>query len=190
MIQKVFTLFLLSILFSFCASAPYYSYNYPLTSELVYSSDKSLNALLPYGWFATNNNSNAKLFLFWLIKEDYSGSITLQEIYLDTSIQGRIKSDGLKLLAEISNGFKKESSDDYFLSKEPELFMMNGKEYWAYEYYADNTSKRIRVIVFQIGEKFYECSAVPLTGVWFEKDLKEMYEAMHAFVNSFGKNFL
>ncbi|MDP2208635.1 MAG: hypothetical protein Q8K98_07655 [Bacteroidota bacterium] len=190
MIQKVVTLFLLAILFSFCAGTPYYSYNYPLTSELVNSSDNSLNSLLPSGWFASNDNSHTKIFLFWLIKDDYSGSITLQEIHVDNSTRGRITKEGLKLLGEISNGFKKESADDYYLSKEPELFIMNGKQYCGYEYYADNTSKRVRVVLFQIGEKFYECSAIPLTGVWFDKDLREMYNAMHAFINSFGKNSL
>ncbi|MDI6804336.1 MAG: hypothetical protein QME58_10905 [Bacteroidota bacterium] len=190
MIQKVFTLFLLAILFSFCAGTPYYSFNYPLTSELVNSSDGSLNALLPSGWFASNDNSHTKIFLFWLIKDDYSGSILLQEIQVDNSTRSRIKKEDIKLLAEISNGFKKESADDYYLSKEPELFIMNERQYCGYEYYSDNTSKRVRVVLFQIGEKFYECSAIPLTGVWFDKDLREMYNAMHAFINSFGKNSL
>lgn len=126
--------------------------------------------------------------MFWLIKDDYSGSITLQEIQLDSSTRSRIKKDGLQLLCEISNSFKKESADDYYLSREPELFIMNEKQYCGYEYYFDNTSKRIRVVIFQVGEKFYECSAIPLTGVWFDKDLREMYNAMHAFINTFGRN--
>ena len=184
MVRKVVLLAITSLILSACASVPYYSFDYPLTNEVVISTDKTLQSRVPLGWFASKAPSLTPQFLFWLIKEDYSGTIALQEIKVDRFTEQQIKNEGLKLFAEISQSFKRESVDGFFLTKPIEIFTINSKNYCGYEYYSKSYNGRVRVIVLQIGNKYFEVEAIPLSGVWYEKDLKALYNALHAFVNA------
>jgi hypothetical protein len=183
-IRKVVLLFLVSLLLAACASVPYYSFDYPLTTEVIISTDKTIQSRVPLGWFASKDTSLTPQFLFWLIKDDYSSSIALQEIKVDRFTEQRIKKEGLKLFAEISQSFKKESVDKFLMTKPIEVFTINSKNYCGYEYYSNDRSSRVRVILLQIGSRYFEVEATPLSGVWYEKDLKGLYSALHAFANA------
>lgn len=182
MVRKVVLLVLISLILAACASVPYYSFDYPLTTEVVVSTDKTIQSRIPLGWFVSTDTSLTPQFLFWLIKEDYSSTIALQEIKVDHFTDQRVKQEGLKLIAEISQSFKKESVDKFLLTKPIEIFTINAKNYCGYEYYSN--SGRVRVIVLQIGNRYFEVEAIPLAGIWYEKDLKTLYNALHAFVNA------
>lgn len=182
------TYYFLLILFSLsCTSSYHYSYNYPLSSELIISKDSSLSGFLPVGWFPPNNNSHPGNYIFWLVKDDYDCAIVLEKIILDSATITKVKRDGLLLIANLSLEFKKVSSQDFELSRKPETFRMDGKSYCAYEYYSDWTSRKIRVILFELNGDYYECSAIPLSGVWFEKDLNILFSAAQTFVFSLKK---
>ena len=184
MIRKVVLLFLISLILAACASVPYYSFDYPLTTEVIISSDKTIQSRIPLGWFTSKDTSLTPQFLFWLIKDDYSSSIALQEIKVDRFTEQRIKKEGLKLFAEISQSFKKESVEKFSLTMPIEIFTINSKNYCGYEYYSNDRSGRVRVILLQIGNRYFEVEATPLSGVWYEKDLKGLYNALHAFANA------
>ncbi len=179
--------FILFIFFFACTASFHYSYDYPLSSEYVSTKDGSLSAFIPQGWFVPNDNAQSPNYLFWLLKEDYSSSIIVEEIILDSATVMKIQQGGLILVANISLAFKSEISQDFKLSRKPEIFKMGNKNYCAYEYFSDWTSKKIRVIIFEINNRYYECSAVPLSGVWYEKDLTELYSAAQTFVFSISK---
>lgn len=186
MIKNYYYLFFILISLS-CTSSFHYSYEYPLSSELIVSKDSSLIAFLPKGWFPPNDNCQSPSYIFWLIKDDYNCAIVLEKIILDSATSLKVKKDGLSLIANISLELKKVSSRDFELSRKPEIFKMDEKDYCAFEYYSDWTSKKIRVIIFELNGDYYECSAIPLSGVWFEKDLMELYSAAQAFVVSINK---
>lgn len=181
--EKYFTLVII-ILLTGCVSSYHYKYNHPLSSEFVTSKDGKLIAFIPKGWFAPNDSSQISNYIFLLIKNDYSCSITLEKIFIDGKSRTLIEQKGLELLAQISLELRKETSKDFVLSRKPEFFQMNNKNYCAYEYYSDWTSKKIRVIVFELNGDYYECSAIPLNGVWLEKDLIELYTAAQTFLHS------
>jgi hypothetical protein len=183
-VRKVVFLVLISLILAACASVPYYSFDYPLTTEVVISTDKTIQSRIPLGWFVSKDTSLTPQFLFWLIKEDYSSTIVLQEIKVDHFTEQRIKKEGLKLFAEISQAFKNESVDKFSLTMPIEIFTINSKNYCGYEYYSNDRSGRVRVILMQIGNKYFEVEAIPLAGIWYEKDLKALYNALHAFVNA------
>lgn len=175
------------IVFVSCVSSYHYSYDYPLSSEYVTAKDGTLSAFIPQGWFVPNDNAQSPNYLFWLLKEDYTSAIVLEEIFLDNTTVKRIENEGLYLIANISLTFKANTSQDFKLSRKPEIFKMGNKDYCAYEYFADWASKKVRVILFELNGRYYECSAIPLSGVWFEKNLKELYSAAQTFVFSISK---
>ncbi len=179
--------FLIILISLSCTSSFHYSYDYPLSSELIISKDSTLSAFLPKGWFPPNDNYQNPNYIFWLVKEDYNCAIILEKIYLDSVTSSKVQNQGLELIANISLELKKVSSKDFELSRTPVIFKMGEEHYCAYEYYPDWTSRKIRVIVFKLNGDYYECSAIPLSGVWYEKDLKELYSAAQTFVYSLTK---
>lgn len=184
MVRKSVLLVLLSLIITSCTSIPFYSFNYPLTTEVISSADNTLQSRLPTGWFNSKDTSLTPQFQFWLIKEDYSGTITLQEIKVDAVTDRRIKKDGLLLLAEISLKFKQEAVDRFLITKPIETFTINSQNYCGFEYYINSTSRRVRVVLFQLGNRYFETEATPLSGVWYEKDLSTLYQTLHSFLNS------
>lgn len=184
MIQKYFPFLLLSFFFVSCASVPKYSYDFLLSSEKIISIDKTLQARTPSGWFVPADTSLSRKFLFLLISERYTSTISLQEIKVDRATESRINDEGLRFLTEISLAFKKASAPSYFFSTKAQIFSIDNQEYCGYEYYDDKLSNRTRVVVFRINKKFFECSATPISGPWYETDLKKLYTAMHAFLKS------
>lgn len=184
MIQKYFPCLLLSFFFISCAGVPNYSYDFPLSLENIISTDKTLQARTPSGWFVPTDTSLSRKFLFLLISESYTSTISLQEIKVDRATESRINEEGLKFLTEISLAFKKASAPSYFFNTKAQIFSIDSQEYCGYEYYDDKLSNRTRVVVFRINNKFFECSATPISGPWYETDLKKLYTAMHAFLKS------
>lgn len=189
MIRKFLLFSFVTVLFFSCASVPFYTSDHPLSTEVVKSTDGTIQSRIPLGWFASNDPSLAPQYLFWLIKDDYSGTITLQEIKVDGATEQRIKKEGLKLLAEISMAFKKESTDRFLLTKPVELFTINTNSYSGFDYYSNSTISRTRVVVFKMGSRYFEATAMPLTGVWYEKDLRGLLNALHTFLNSIYSSY-
>jgi hypothetical protein len=188
-IRKFLLFSFVTVLFFSCAGVPFYTSDHPLATEVVKSADGSVQSRIPLGWFASNDPSLAPQYLFWLIKDDYSGTITLQEVKVDRATGQRINKEGLNLLAEISMAFKKESTDKFLQTKPIELFTINTNSYSGFEYYSDGTSRRIRVVVFKMGNRYFEATAMPLSGVWYEKDLRALLNALHSFLNSLHSSY-
>ncbi len=184
MIQKYFPCLLLPFIFVSCAGIPKYSSDFPLSSEKIISIDKTLQAQIPFGWFVPIDTLLSQKLLFFIVSENYTSTISLQEIIVDSGTENRINNEGIKLLAAISSVFKKASAPSYFFCTKEQIFSINSQEYCGYEYYDDKLSNRTRVVVFRIGNKFFECSATPISGPWYETDLKKLYTAMHAFLKS------
>lgn len=188
-IRKFLLFSFVTVLFFSCAGVPFYTSVHPLATEVVKSADGTIQSRIPLGWFASNDPSLAPQYLFWLIKDDYSGTITLQEVKVDRATGRRINKEGLNLLAEISMAFKKESTDKFLQTKPIELFTINTNSYSGFEYYSDGTSRRIRVVVFKMGNRYFEATAMPLSGVWYEKDLRGLLNALHSFLNSLYSSY-
>ncbi len=180
--RKIFHLLIL-LFFASC-SGTYYSIHYPLSETNYTSSDNYLNAGIPVGWTLSNENQSNPNLLFYILRNDYKSIIYLKEIKPDRITENRILQNDIELLAVLSIAYKKEIAKKFLIYQDVHTFKVNAKKYSCFEYYENSALSRSRTIVFQIGNRFYECTATPLDGVWSEKDLSQLFSAMQSFIVS------
>lgn len=183
---KIIIFLILPFIVVSCAST-YYSIYFPLSEDYFNSSDNNLRAKIPNGWFISEEKNFNPNLLFYIINEDYTATIFIQELKLDRVTENRVLKGNFELLAELSMALKQESSEKFSIYKDIHTFKTNNKIYSGYEYYFDTSRRRFRTVVFHVGNRFYECTASPQEGVWFEKDLSLVFSAMHSFITSVQK---
>lgn len=131
-------------------------YDELLTREKAYSKTSNIYVELPIDWFTAEDNE-CNCTDLWLVKKDYSASITFKKINIDDQSLLQSEPDKIAeynklfLRAKIGNGFKGFSGE--------EIFELNGKNFSAYEY-ENEKDQLVRVVVFKHYDKFYECEAV------------------------------
>lgn len=135
-----------------------YFSDYPLTSGKVSSQSGAISVLLPKGWFIAEDNE-FRINEIWLIKEDYSASISFIPINVDSSTANQLVIGGLPELKRLNFAFRKAKVGNAPLSfLNEEFFQVNHTKFLAYEYTGQGNSK-IRVVLFKFKDKFYECTA-------------------------------
>lgn len=140
-----------------------YPGNHTLTNETISSKSSGLTMRAPQGWFSAEENEN-KIIDAWLIKENYSASLSLVPLNFDEQIKKTYDIDNLAEVLNISKLFKKaETGLAYKETGETEFFKLNSKNFAAYQFTGKN-SKKIRVVVFRYADQYYEFSAIPAEG--------------------------
>lgn len=135
-----------------------YFSDYPLTTGKVSSQSGKFSVLLPKGWFIAEDN-DLRINEIWLIKEDYSASISFIPINVDSSTADQLVLGGLQELKRLNIAFRKAKvGNASFSILNEEFFQVNDTEFFAYEYTTEDHAK-IRVVLFKFNGKFYECSA-------------------------------
>jgi len=153
---KILLLILILVL-SGCGSSfnSLYESNYPLTSHRIFSRAGTLSVKVPEEWFAAEDNEK-NIFDIWLVKNDYSASMSLVPLNIDEKISEEISISGVEGLLQISKSFRKlESSFGYAETLSSEFFEYNGIEYASYQYLKNNNLKE-RVIIFLYHRVPYE----------------------------------
>ena len=164
-----------AILFSCCGGTPADTatsttgtgYRYAPTSDmgsaLVQTAAGDVVVRCPKGWIETMDLKNAPQIALWLVKEDYSASISFTPIAMDPALYATLKKDGLRSVAKVSLNLKKGYSQDSLrVIQETEYFRLNTRDFAAYEYSAGGTDV-VRVVVFDTGSRFMECAVLPAT---------------------------
>ena len=90
----------------------------------------------------------------WLVRNDYGGSITVEEVYLMAQAEGELGEDPLLHLAQLTlplvAGARSAS-----VRRQPELFRLNGRDYCAYELVTGDLSEHLRVVLFRARRRVY-----------------------------------
>ncbi|MEW6701188.1 MAG: hypothetical protein AB1298_00570 [Bacteroidota bacterium] len=179
--MQYFLYLILALILASCAGgiSSIYSTAYPLTTETAKAKTSSLSVKIPEGWFAAEDNEQ-KLIDLWLIKDDYSAALNFVALNVDSLTMKEIQNDELKSIVELSQTFKKAKYGKALTNfTNQEFFEINKKHFAAYEYLNDS-KKNIRVVVFKIGNKFYELSAVP----YKTENLSELYKIQNSVLAS------
>jgi len=155
--------------------------DYPLSSETFRSRDGLFTGRVPQGWVFSSEDTLAPALAAWLVRDDFSAALALEEIHLDQLSSRRVDKEGLILLAQMSLMFQQGSSAAEF-TVSPKEFKIRGREFCGYEIGAGGEQKRI--VVFVSGGKFYECKAVPLKGSWSGEDLIRLFSAQQVLLSS------
>ncbi len=133
---------------------------YPLSDRTVVSTDGHLRLRVPDGWFVPEDGETSPGLLVWLVKEDYSATMGLMEIRADERLRKEVKAAGLEVLAQLSFSLKQGREPTAKLLRAPEVFRLNRRNFWSYEYTSDDGATTVRTVVFDTGKRFYELTAI------------------------------
>lgn len=151
---------LLSVIVISCSAAvtSIYKFDYPMTPERAESLSGNFSAAVPQGWFtAVDNECNCRDL--WIVRDDYSASISFSVIYMDSLTRAQISGNELEGIADISRDFKRIKFGKNFKEYgDPENFEIDSLKCSAYKY-LDENNLPVRVVVFGIKEIYFECSA-------------------------------
>lgn len=161
------------------STSSFYNSDYPLTNETAYSRTKILSVKVPQEWFVAEDNEFQSIDL-WLVKDDYTATLNLTVINLDSLAREEIKNKGLEKVSSYSKAFVRARLGKTFSGfSNEEVFEIGNNQYAAYQY-IDNEKRNIRVIVFQHNQNFFEFSAIP-NGL---ENLNELYRIQNSVLSS------
>jgi len=178
--SKNIAAFIILFLLTSCAGSVPYPSNYPLSQELFHSRNSELTGRIPLGWFISTDDSIASSLTVWLIREDFSATLLIKELSLDQRTEQQVQQKGLKLLANLSAGFRTDQANA--TSIDPKEFDIEGKRFCSYEIGSDAARKRI--VVFTARGKYYECEARAVRGIWSSDELGHIFSIQQSVLGS------
>ena len=175
--MKAAYLFLAVVLASCAASVPY-STEYPLTTSVFRSRDGAFSGRIPTGWFSSTEDTLAPALTAWLIREDYTATLTIRQLHLDRLSETRVKDDGLTLLASLNAAFDVHTAK----MREVKEYKIEGRKFCGYEF--GPTESPGRAVVFAAGSKYYSCTAQRVKGNWSKADYNMLFSAQESVLRS------
>lgn len=182
MMSRSSVVIILAFLIASCTASLPYATDYPLSENVFRSRDGNFGGNVPRGWFDSSDDTLAPTLLMWLIREDFSAALTVQELRLDRLSLQRVEREGLPLLARISAGFHPADKSVIPSSLELKEFELGGNKFCSYE--LPVSEGRSRVVVFGAKGKYYECEAHTLKGRWTGDELVRMFTAQQSVLAS------
>jgi hypothetical protein len=156
-----------------------------LTREYVSTSDGSLRVLRPEGWLRTSDPKNAPSILLWLVREDYSASLSFSPIKMDPGLYQTLRNENLTAVAKVSLSLKERNAEDSVTIIQPvELFKVGGRICAAYEYRIAAAEPVIRVVVFDTGTRFMECVLYPASVSVTPAENRRLFELQQSVLAS------
>lgn len=174
------SLIIIVILYS-CGSSStsIYTSDYLLSNDKAYSKTSNIYVSLPQDWFTAEDNE-CKCTELWIVKNDYTASISFRKINIEPSILGEFGESEPEKVADYSKIFtraKLGKNFDKFSGEE--TFLISGKKAAAYQYVNDK-DQRVRVVIFKHFDKFYESEAIS-NGY---KDLNELFRIQNSILST------
>jgi hypothetical protein len=156
-----------------------------MTRETVDTDDGRLRVLRPDGWMRTADPKNAPSILLWLVREDYSASISFAPINMDPSLYETLRKEGIDAVAKVSLRLKDRHAEDSITVVQPiELFKVGGRVCAAYEYRIASAAPVIRVVVFDTGSRFLECVLFPASVEVTPAENRRLFEVQQTVLAS------
>ena len=143
------------------------------------SRDGVMRYRLPAGWFDATAESQGTDRAVFLVRGDYSGTLTVHEVHVDAAARRDLPRVGLLQIARLTAALESGSALGIVVS-EPETVRMNGREGCAYEveYPAGD---RVRTVLVYTGERLYAVAALVNSRVPAVA-MKDIYAVQQAFV--------
>jgi len=179
MYRRFFYLFLGLLGIACAVHYPYVS-DYPITPEIFRARDGNFTGRVPHGWFCSTDDTLAPALAAWLIKDDFSASLSIRELKLDPLTIKNVQNDGLSLLASISCGMN--GSGTPFRDNQLQEFSYGDKRYAGYEIGSGTQGRRI--VVFSSRGKYYECEIRAMTGTWTPQEMNRLFTIQQSVLAS------
>ena len=191
-------LFAAAALLASCGSAPEAqappppSYRYgtdaDMTADYLPAKDGSFSVLQPAGWQQTADEKNAPNIILWLLRDDYSASLSFTPMNMDPALYASVRSQGLSAVARVSLNLKKnKASEKVIVMHEVEEFSIGKSRFSAYEYSAGKGAPVIRVVLFDTGSRIVECSMLPATDDITPAENRRLFEIQQTVLVSMAR---
>ena len=156
-----------------------------LTQDVASTADGSLRVLRPEGWIRTSDPKNAPSILLWLVREDYSASLSFSQIKMDPALYQTLKNEDISAVAKVSLSLKERSAEDSVtVVQQVERFKVGGRICAAYEYRIAAAEPVIRVVVFNTGSRFMECALYPAAVTVTPAENRQLFEVQQSVLAS------
>jgi len=156
-----------------------------MSREYVSASDGSISVLRPEGWLRTSDPAEAPSILLWLVNDDYTASLSFVHMQMDPALYETLKKDGLEAVAKVSLGLKQRGADDAVHLVQPvEQFRIGGRLCAAYEYRTGAAEALIRIVVFDTGSRFMECTLFPASSAITPAANRKLFELQQSVLAS------
>jgi hypothetical protein len=156
-----------------------------LTQDYISSKDGTLRVLRPDGWQKTSDPKNAPSILLWLVREDYSASLSFTPLQMDPALYQTLKKEGIAAVTKVSLSLKERNAEDSVTIVQPvELFKVGDRISAAYEYRVGEAQPVIRVVVFDTGSRFMECTLYPATVAVTPAENRRLFEVQQTVLAS------
>ena len=163
--KKQFTwyaILFLTFLFSCSGPSSLYKFDTILTTDAAVSPTTGLQVNIPRGWFTAEDNQDKKIDL-WLVKDDYSSTISFVRINPDEEILKGPSANVLKKIKEYSKLNNQLAHRDKFIDLvKNESFEVNDIDMEVYQFAGNKYL--YRVAIFKYKNVYYECSASIMPG--------------------------
>jgi hypothetical protein len=154
-----------------------YAASAAMTKDIVSTPDGTLRVLRPEGWTRTSDPKHAPSILLWLVREDYSASLSFSHIKMDPALYQTLKREDIAAVAKVSLSLKERSAEDSVSVVQPvERFKVGGRICAAYEYRIAAAEPVIRVVVFDTGSRFMECALYPASVTVTPDENRRLFE--------------
>lgn len=117
------------------------------------SRDGHLRYQVPSGWFDASADSQAAAHVAWIVRNDYGGSITVDEIRLDEAAQRKVGVGGMEQLVRLVLPLS-VAARSATVRDEPRYVDRGEESYWLYEL-ADGGGGSVRVAIVRGGDRVY-----------------------------------
>jgi hypothetical protein len=164
-----------------CSSAPEGSRDTP-EPAVHRSRDGQLQYVTPPGWFDASADSQAAGHEVWIIRNDYGGTLTIDEVRFDAAARAAVRDGGLELLAQLLMTLPSGDRPVSRLSG-PETFERDGKVFCGYEVEVYETRDLVRVLLFRAGDRVYSSTLVVPAAVR-DRGSEQLREAQTAFLGA------
>lgn len=178
--SKSILLLLLPLLFSCSAGRFLYPPNSILKNEIASAQETSLQVPVPSGWYSPKANAGPFIDL-WLVKEDFTASITFNPIHIDHDKQVTILPEDI--LSEII-AQKKVLYSSIKIARKRNNFSLGKLNCSDFEYSRDENNI-VRVVLFSYKNSFYESSAFFKSDLPVEKrNYSELFKTQNSILNA------
>jgi hypothetical protein len=120
--------------------------------------DGAVRYRLPAGWFDATAESQGTDRAVFLVRGDYSGTLTMHEVHVDPAARRDLSEVGLLQIARMTASLE-SGSTSAMIVREPEIIRMNGREGCAYEV-EYSSGDRVRTVLVDTGERLYAVAAL------------------------------
>ena len=175
-------LFVPALLWLGCAASPSVAPPGLFTNGVVRASDGQLRYRVPRGWVDASTDSQSVRSLAWLVRADYSATITIDAVHVNPDARDLLGNDGLLQLAQLQMGLQTHATGAEVVDA-PALEVQGDRTICRYQLRSPSSGDTRRTYVVGAAGRFYAITAL-VTRQRGAADVEKVFELQAALVRA------